>query len=202
MSAIDDTVGKLARVYDSQTDTWVPLVGSPAPHLHEIKDAPDVNITEPLLNNDILKYSTSASAFINTSSTELETLTVSGKADFSELVETIVDVSISSGSVTTNFNDGNIFYIDTSPSENFTINATNVPTVNNKATTFSIIVKQGSTGYIPSNFAINGSSQTIRWVGGANPTPTSTLNDIDIFSFTLLRLSDSWIVLGNYTLDM
>ncbi len=76
MATIDDTVGKLARVYDSQTDTWIPLVGSPVPHVHNVSSSPDVDITEPLIDNEILAYSTSASAFVNTDSPTFDVATI------------------------------------------------------------------------------------------------------------------------------
>jgi hypothetical protein len=76
MAIIDDTVGKLARVYDSATDTWIPLVGSPAPHVHNVLSSPDVDITEPLIDNEILAYSTSASAFVNTDSPTFDVATI------------------------------------------------------------------------------------------------------------------------------
>jgi len=64
MSTIDDSVGKLARVYDSATDTWVPLIGAPAPHTHNLSSLGLVIITNPQ-NGQVLKYDSSASAFTN-----------------------------------------------------------------------------------------------------------------------------------------
>jgi hypothetical protein len=211
MATTDDTQGKLARVYDQATDTWFPLLGLAQPHTHTADGLSDVAITS-VANNDILSYSSSASAFVNTASATLTSamitdatitnITSSGLISATELTEVVVDATISSGSLTANFTDGNIFYISASPTANFTINATNVPTTNNRTITMTFIVKQGSTGYIPSVFAIAGTSQTLRWVGGSPPTPTSTANDIDIFNFTLLRLSSTWTVLANSTLDI
>jgi hypothetical protein len=64
MSTINDSVGKLARVYDSATDTWVPLIGAPAPHTHDLSSLGLVIITNPQ-NGQVLKYSSSASAWTN-----------------------------------------------------------------------------------------------------------------------------------------
>jgi hypothetical protein len=84
-----------------------------------------------------------------------------------------------------------------SPSANFTVNLTGVPTTNDRVITFTVLVTQGATGYIPSAFQIDGSAQTIKWGGGSAPTPTSSSGKIDIFSFTLLRNSSSaWVVFG------
>lgn len=89
MSNIDDTVGKLARVYDSATDTWIPLSGVPVPHLHEIQDAADVDISEPLIEGQGLIYSTSASAFIN------------------QKIQVSLEIISSSGSYTLELSDAN-----------------------------------------------------------------------------------------------
>jgi hypothetical protein len=75
-----------------------------------------------------------------------------------------------------------------------TFNITNVPTDNDKVMTVNVLVTQGSTGRIPSVLQINGSSQTLRWPSGLTPVPTSSAGKIDIFSFTLIRVSSSWIV--------
>ena len=64
------------------------------------------------------------------------------------------------------------------------------------------MITQAATGYIPNAISVNGANQTIRWVGGTAPTPTSSLNKIDVFIFSLLRLSDSWIVLGSTNLNI
>jgi hypothetical protein len=78
-----------------------------------------------------------------------------------------------------------------------TFNVTNVPTDINKIMTINVLVTQGATGRIPSTFQIGGSGQTIRWVGGNAPTPTSSAGKIDIFSFTMQRTSGgAWIVYG------
>jgi len=97
---------------------------------------------------------------------------------------------------------GNIFYIATAPSGAMTFNVTNVPTEGSKIMTINVIVTQGSTGYIPTTFQIAGASQTIRWLGSAAPTPTSSANKIDIFNFTMQRTSGgSWIVYGAASLN-
>jgi hypothetical protein len=78
---------------------------------------------------------------------------------------------------------------------------TNVPTDNNKIMTINVFVTQGSTGYIPSALSIAGSAQTIKWSGGAAPTPTSSAGRIDAYSFTLVRISSAWTVLGSPNLN-
>jgi hypothetical protein len=136
------------------------------------------------------------------------TLTVTGGAAFSgttdmqELRESVVDVTLASNVGTLNWSSGNIFYIATAPTGAMTFNVTNVPTDNSKIMTINVMVTQGSTGYIPTVFQIGGASQTIRWAGGSAPTPTSSANKVDIFSFTMFRTSTgSWIVYGASSLN-
>lgn len=130
-----------------------------------------------------------------------ENITSSGIMDLTEILETVIDSSITSGSATLNFNNGNIFYISSSPSANFTTNITNTPTTNGKTITITVLVLQGATGYIPNIFAINNSIQTIKWSAGVTPTPTSSAGKIDIFNFTLVRRSDTWTVFGTSSLN-
>ncbi len=142
--------------------------------------------------------------------TSTGTLTQSGGAvftgttDMQELRETVVDVTLASNVATLDWTAGNIYYIATAPSASMTFNATNVPTDASKIMTINVFVTQGSTGYVPTTFQIAGSSQTIRWSGGAAPTPTSSAGKIDIFSFTLQRTSGgspAWIVYGSSSLN-
>ena len=125
-----------------------------------------------------------------------------GTTDMQELRENVVDVTLSSNVATLDWTAGNIYYIASAPSASMTFNATNVPIDNSKIMTVNVFVTQGSTGYIPTVFQIAGSSNTIRWVGGTAPTPTSSAGKIDIFSFTLQRTSGgAWIVYGSSSLN-
>jgi hypothetical protein len=129
----------------------------------------------------------------------------SGTTDVQELRETVVDVALTGTPLTAatlNWTAGNIYYLTNTPGGNMTFNVTNLPTDNSRIMTINVFVTQGSTGYIPTVFQIGGVSQTIRWVGGTAPTPTSSANKIDIFNFTMQRTSgSSWIVYGTSTLN-
>jgi hypothetical protein len=120
---------------------------------------------------------------------------ISGTLSFQQTTEKVNTSSISSNVMTCDYTTGAIYYQSASPSANFTVNFTNVPTTDNKAITFTIFVTQGATGYIPNVLQIDGTPQTIKWAQSATPTPNA--NKIDIFSFTLIRLSSSWTVFGN-----
>lgn len=121
------------------------------------------------------------------------------KADL--LSEPIVDLTITSNATTLDLNSGNVGFVATAPSANFTLNLTNAPTTNGRAITATVLVTQGATGRIPNALQIAGVGQTIRWQGGAAPTATNTTNDIDIFSFTLVRRSNAWTVFGSALTD-
>ena len=131
-----------------------------------------------------------------------ENAQISGILDVQEIREKITELSIVSGSATANFNDGGLFYIATAASANFTFNITNIPNVNLRSQTVSVVLTQGATGYIPNVFMIDGVSQTIRWLGGSAPTPTSSAGKIDIFNFTVFRTSSSTLIIANSNLNI
>lgn len=112
--------------------------------------------------------------------------------------ESFLSGTISSDILTADYNSSNIISVS-SPSANFTVNLINAPLDNNKIINLTVIITQGATGRIPVAFSIGAVSQTIRWVG--NVTPTATNNKIDIFSFSVIRQSSAWIVLGQASLN-
>ena len=115
--------------------------------------------------------------------------------------ETLVPVTIASNNAACDWSAGNIYWIGTAPSANFTAVLTNVPTDNDKVMTINLFVTQGSTGYIPNALSINGSAATIKWPTAAAPTPTSVAGRIDVFTFTLVRVSSAWQVLGSANIN-
>ena len=128
-------------------------------------------------------------------------VSIPGILDVAEVRETVVSNSFSTNVMTANYNDGAIHYATVAPTANFTISLTNVPTTTSKSITMSFLITQGSTGYIPTTLNLNGSSQTIRWVGGSAPTPTSSAGKIDIFNFTLI-LAASNVVIASANLNI
>jgi hypothetical protein len=126
------------------------------------------------------------------------TVDITGRLEISEIIERITDVTISPSLLCyADFNQSALFYVSNTPSSNFTLNVDNVPTTNLRSTSISLIIPQGNVGYGVSIFQINGITQTIRWLNGAAPTPTSVLGKIDIYNFSMIRRSNSWIVIGN-----
>jgi hypothetical protein len=128
----------------------------------------------------------------------------SGTTDVQEIREQVVNPSIASNAATLDWSTGNIFYTNAaSAGANVAYSITNVPTDINKIMTINIFQIQGSTGRSPgTTINVNGASQTIKWVGGTAPTPTSSAGKIDVFSFSIHRLADStWNVYGSSSLN-
>lgn len=97
------------------------------------------------------------------------------------------------GVVTHDCDNGHIFY-HSSISADFTANFTNLGLSSNYGTTLTLILDQGATARIPSAVQISGSAQTINWQGGSAPSGTN--NGVDAVSFTILRVSGNYVVLG------
>lgn len=186
------TVGNRTWIYDGEK--W----GIQSVTTNAVLDGlTDVIITSASANQ-VLQYSSGSSAWVNSND-----LTVTGRLDIAEVREVVVDSSISPSSniMTCDYSTGCVFYQGTAPEANFTVNLTNAPTDNGYAITISVFVTQGATGYYPSAFQIAGSAQTIKWIGGSAPTPTSSSGKIDIFSFTCVRRSSAWTVFGSANLN-
>ena len=129
-------------------------------------------------------------------SATFNTISASGLATFNEISEITQTLTGATGVVTHDFSGGGIFY-HTTPAANWTANFTNVPTTDNRAIAMVLVINQGATGRYPSAVQVGGSAQTLRWANNSTPVPGA--NKIDICSFTLLRISSTWFVMGNYT---
>ena len=121
-------------------------------------------------------------------------VTFSGNTNLQQSIEKLQTLTNATGTVTHNFSLGSLFY-HSSISANFTANITNVPSTNDRVMVVSLILIQGATAYIPNALQIDGSSQTINWSNGS--TPTGNANKRDLVSFSLIRTSSTWTVLGN-----
>jgi len=83
---------------------------------------------------------------------------------------------------------------------NWQMNLYNFSLPINSATCITVIAEQSGNAYRPDTLYISPNSssptqQTLVWAGGTAPTPTP--NGIDVFSFTIYRLSlDTYTVLG------
>ena len=98
-----------------------------------------------------------------------------------------------SGVVAHNCADGHMFY-HTSTAGDITANFTNLGLVSGHATNLTIVIDQGNTAHEITAVQIGGAAQTIVWQN--NNAPTGTANGVDSFSFTILKVSSSYVVLG------
>lgn len=69
MPDINDSEPKLARIYDSASDEWVPLMGVPSPHSHSLSSGSAVGIADVLITNpqngQVLKYNSALGKWTN-----------------------------------------------------------------------------------------------------------------------------------------
>ena len=123
-------------------------------------------------------------------------LSFSSSITLAETTEILSSISGATGIVIHNLNNSAIFY-HTSASADFTANFTNVPITNDRTISVSLIISQGATARLPTAVQIDGVSQTLNWQGGV--APEGTANKIDIVSFTFIRVSNTWTVIGLVT---
>lgn len=179
-------------------DNYVLLVGA---QTVSDKTLTSTILTSPTINGATLSGTLSGTVDISATTTHSGNLGVTGRLDIQDVRETVNDGTITTNLLTLDYTAGTISYIPTAPTANFTVNITNAPTDNGKAITVVVMVIQGATGYIPNVLQIAGAAQTIKWLGGTNPTPTSSAGKLDIFNFTLIRRSSAWTVIGNAALN-
>ena len=202
----NETVGGTLIVTGNSTHNSNVFLGSSSANFVTVSGSasiPTLSSTTASITTDYVTTSNITTANITTdniTTANITTANITGVATFAEVTEVSNDLSLVSNSASPNFLTGEIFYISASPTANFSLDFQNVPTTDNRVTTFTFFVTQGATGYYPSSVLIGGVSQTLKWVGASAPTPTSGAGKIDIFSFTLIRRSSTWSVLGNANL--
>ena len=120
-----------------------------------------------------------------------------GLLEFGKTREYITMVDNPSGTVAYNFNNSNIWYGTNPPQGNWTANVINVPTDNMFQMQLVIISGQFTATGLPTSLQLNGSGQSIRWLGGSSPTASTVgSNKYDVITFTVTRISGNWIVQG------
>ncbi len=129
-----------------------------------------------------------------TSLGSLSSLTVTGTSTLQLASDILSVVAGATGVVVHNLANSGVFY-HTTPAANFTANFTNAPVTNNRVLLATLIINQGSTPYLPTAVQIEGAAQTIKWSGGS--APAGNANKIDIISFSMIRVSNSWSVIGS-----
>ena len=125
----------------------------------------------------------------------LANLTVNGWATLFQTTEAFDLKNGATGTVAHNMATAGTFY-HASVAANFTANFTNVPTTNNRITVASLIISQGGTSYLPTVLQIDGAVQTVKWIAGI--PPSGTINKFDVLSYSFIRITDIWVVFGQY----
>jgi hypothetical protein len=184
---------------DSTDGTALALEGGDATGLNSTGGNVDINSGTGALQSGYVNIGQSSQG-VNIGANSSTAINVTGPLTVNNqlIIEDGVNEKFSSltgatGVVTHDCDNGHIFY-HTSISANFTANFTNLGLSSNYSTNLTLLLNQGVTAYIPSAVQIAGSAQTINWQGGS--APTGTANGIDAVSFTILRDSGSYIVLG------
>ncbi len=117
------------------------------------------------------------------------TSSLSGHTTFQQTSEVVnTSPGATSSSVIYDFSSGSIWYHATA-SSNYSANFINMPTVNNRAITATVIISQGLTGYAPTSVRIEGVTQSLKWASG---TYSLSSNKVDIIGFTFLRTGNAW----------
>jgi hypothetical protein len=127
-------------------------------------------------------------------------LAVAGNATFSAYTTFTQTNEVVSASATLGTYDAAVastFYHNSPTGGAFTASITNVPTTANRVMTIVIMIEQGGTPAYPSALSINGSSITPKWL--SSTAPTGTASKTDIFSFSIIYVSSTWKVLGQYS---
>ena len=184
---------------DSTDGTALALEGGDASGLNSTGGNVDINAGTGALQNGYVNIGQSSQGvYIGANSSTAINVTGPLTVNNQLIIEDGVSEKFSSltgatGVVAHDCDNGQIFY-HSSISANFTANFTNLGLSTNYSTNLTLILNQGATARIPSAVQIGGSAQTINWQGGSAPSGTS--NGIDAVSFTILRVSGSYIVLG------
>jgi hypothetical protein len=113
-----------------------------------------------------------------------------------KVYETTNALTSATGVVTHNCNNGHIF-VHSSVSANFTANFTNTTIAPNTATSFTLVINQGGTAYVPTAVQVGGQAQTVNWQGGTQPGGNA--NKKDVVSFSVINNNGTWITLGQLT---
>lgn len=134
-------------------------------------------------------------AFAGTTVTAADTVTINASA-----IENIaVSPSALSGTVTINAKNNSVFFYTANATANWGLNFRgNATTTMNaflpvgKSVTVVVLATQGTVGYYPTTYTVNGTATgvTVRWLGGSAPTGGNALS-VDSYSFTIIKTADN-----------
>ena len=115
-----------------------------------------------------------------------------GICTFYQISDVINAAAFGGGALSVSYADGPIRYITNNTVSS--LNITNVPTTNNRASNYTVIMKTSGTTTLPTTFQINSSTVSVEWLNGLSPS--GTVAGTYFFGFTILRVASSWVVLG------
>lgn len=128
-----------------------------------------------------------------TSNVTFSTVTTTG-----QIVESFQTYSSSisaNATATLNCVSGSLWNITSSVTGNWVAGITNLEITTGQATSVTLVINQGATGYIPNAITINGTGTTINWQGGA--TPIGNANKKDVISFSIMQTgAGTYLVFG------
>jgi hypothetical protein len=213
------TVGSTSRtayVYDSGTDTWIPI--GPSEHTHsyvlnslvtakgDIVSASASGVPSNLpvgSNNNILRVNSSTATGLEWSSSlsglTLASPIITGTTNIEQILEKATVSGTALGS-TANYDlltNGSVTYITASSANNYTLNirGNSSTTLNSimstgQSLTIALLITNGGTAYYQSGFQIDGSSVTPKWQGGT-AISSGNVNSVDIYSITIIKTGDA-----------
>lgn len=88
----------------------------------------------------------------------------------------VVEISGANGVVDHDCSLGTVF-VHTNVANSFTVNLTSLTAGNNVATDVTLILDQGTTGYMVDGVSIENAPQQLLWLGGVPPIPTPLTKD-------------------------
>ena len=106
----------------------------------------------------------------------------------------VYNTAIGASTVNLDCSANNIWFIQSSVSQNWTVNLQNTNIDSLYASNIVLLINQGSPAYIPNTLQLDGVGQSINWQGGG--APSGNANKKDSVSFTILNNSGTYTVLG------
>lgn len=141
-----------------------------------------------------------------TSLGNLVSLNVLGTTSVYETIENVTLIGAQSGNYNYDLLDGAIQYSTANAVANVNLNfrgnsttTANSIIANGKSITATYLLTNGTTAYQVGNISIDGTTSTVKWVGGAAPTRYS--NTIQSYTFTIVKTATTptYTVLGSMT---
>lgn len=132
-------------------------------------------------------------------------LYVSGLTDVETILERAnISAAAATGTVNADILDNAVMFFTGNATANWTYNVrgnatTRFDTVvsTGQSVSLAFLATVGASSYVQSNFTIDSSNVTVRWQGNAPPT-TSTLNSIQLYTFTIIkRAANTYTALGS-----